>query len=287
MAKTGGKKVTVLILAMAVLAGQAFAGPGGRGRGPRGGPVFGPGMPGPQVGAGLVSAKASAEARHPMMLRWILQGLDLTDEQIEAIKQVHETNKEAMQAAQKAVGEGAKALHEAVLQGNEADIRAAATNLGNAIGQCALLRAATMASIKAVLTAEQQAKLEQLQSRMKQHVLGPGQQMQDPDLPGFLLGFGHRRGAGPGAWQGPRPGGLWPHGPGPGWGLDIDRLFELKDTNKDGKLTLEELQAGGLSCNLAAQEIFNKIDTDGDGALSVKELEKFKEQIGNRPGRPW
>ena len=277
MAKTGGKKVTVLILAMAVLAGQAFAGPGGRGRGPRGGPAVGPGMPGPQVGAA-----------HPMMLRGILPGLDLTDEQIEAIKQIHEANKEAMQAAQKAVGEAAKALHEAVLAGNEAKIRAAATNLGNAIGQCAVLRAATMASIKAALTAEQQAKLEQLQSQMGQRFPRFGQEMQGPGLPEPpMMRFGHRRGAGPGAWQGPRPGGLQPHGPGLGLGMNIDRLFEFKDTNKDGKLTKEELQAGLGRCPLAVQEVFDKIDTDGDGALSVEELEKFKEQIGDRPGRPW
>jgi Spy/CpxP family protein refolding chaperone len=222
-----------------------------------------------------------------MMLRGILPGLDLTDEQIEAIKQVHEANKEAMQAAQKAVGEAAKALHEAVLAGNEAKIRAAATNLGNAIGQCGLLRAATMASIKAVLTAEQQAKLEQLQSQMGQRFPRFGQEMQGPGLPEPpMMRFGHRRGAGPGVWQGPRPIEP-PRGRGMGFGLNLDRLFELKDTNKDGKLTKEELQAGLGRCPLAVQEVFDKIDTDGDGALSVEELEKFKEQIGDRPGRPW
>jgi Spy/CpxP family protein refolding chaperone len=224
-----------------------------------------------------------------MMLRGILPGLDLTDEQIEAIKQVHETNQEAMQAGQKAVAEATKALHDAVLQNNEADIRAAATNLGSAIGQCALLRAATMASIKAVLTPEQQAKLEQLQSRMKQHVLGPGQPMQGLGLPGPFPGFRHQRGAGMGTWQGPGPMGLPHRGGGPGWGLDIDRLFQLRDTDKDGKLTLEELQAGGISCNLATKEVFDKIDTGKDGALSVEELEAFKEQLPARLGlgRPW
>ncbi len=275
MAKTGGKTVTVLILAMVVLAGQVLAGPGGRGRGPRGGPGFGPGMPGPQVAA-----------THPMMPRGILPGLDLTDEQIEAIKRIHDTNQEAMQAAQKAVAEATKALHEAVLAGNEADIQAAATDLGNAVGQCALLRAAIMASIKAVLTPEQQAKLEQLQSRMRQRVQGFGYEVQDPGLAGPLMGLGHRRGPRRGVWPSLQPMGFQRRGRGPGWGLDIDRLFELRDTNQDGKLTLEELQAGGISCNLATEEVFGKVDTDGDGTLSVEELEKFKEQLPARLGRP-
>ncbi len=285
MAKTGGKKVSVLIFAMAVLAGQALAGPGSRAQGLRGGPAPGPGAPGPGWGLGQPMRLGCMLGPGPVQgLGW----LDLAAEQIEAIKQVHETNKEAMQAAQKAVAEATKALHEAVLAGNEADIQAAATNLGSAIGQSALLRAATMASIKAVLTAEQQAKLEQLQTRIRQRAWDLGQEMPGLGLAGPSLGLRHqRRGAGLGAWRGPHAAGLWPYGPGRVWGLGIDRLFELRDADQDGKLTLEELQAGPGRCPLAVQEVFDKIDTDADGALSVEELEAFKEQLPARLGRPW
>jgi len=284
MKKTTTKTAVLLVLATMVLAGQALAGPGGRGRGPRGGPAFGPGAPGPCWGIGQPMRLGRMLGPCPVQgLPW----LDLTDEQIEAIRQIHETNREAMQAAQEAVAEATKALHEAVLQNNEADIQAAATNLGSAIGQGALLRAATMASIKAVLTPEQQTELEQLQSRRRQRVGDSAQEMQRLGLPGAYLGFRHQRGAGPGAWPGFLPMGSQRRGRGPGWGLDIDRLFELRDTDQDGKLTLEELQAGGISCNLATEEVFSKIDTDGDGALSVEELEKFKAQLPARLGRPW
>lgn len=279
MKKITTKTAVLLVLATTVLAGHALAGPRGRPRGPRGGPGFLPGAPG--LGGGIGQS---------MRRGWTvgaLPGLDLTDEQIEAIRQIHETNREAMQAAQEAVAEATKALHEAVLQNNEADIQAAATNLGSAIGQGALLRAATMTSIKAVLTPEQQTELEQLQSRRRQRVGDSAREMQGLGLPGAYLGFRHQRGAGPGAWPGFLPMGSQRRGRGPGWGLDIDRLFELRDTDQDGKLTLEELQAGGISCNLATEEVFGKIDTDGDGALSIEELEKFKAQLPARLGRPW
>lgn len=58
------------------------------------------------------------------------------------------------------------------------------------------------------------------------------------------------------------------HGKGKGMGprgMNIEQMFENLDTNKDGQLTKEEIQAAG-------QARFKAMDTDGDGFLSADEL---------------
>jgi Spy/CpxP family protein refolding chaperone len=194
-----------------------------------------------------------------MMLGRILHRLDLTDEQSEQIKAIQEASKEKTKDAGKAIAEAAKALHEAASQEvNEAGIRAAATAVGNALGDRAVLRATTMASIKKVLTAEQLEKLEELRAKMKERAGRFRKRMGDPKS---CDGFSRRRG------RGSRP----------RRGLNVEKLFETKDTNKDGKLTKEELQAGDDKERPRRFEwLLEKADADGDGALTAEELEAHK-----------
>jgi Spy/CpxP family protein refolding chaperone len=152
MEKTRFKTVAVLVLVLTVLVGLVLAGPGFYGRRPRGGPGFGPERPG----------------RFGMGMRWpgkpgmqgMLGRLDLTDEQKESVKQITEAAKEKNKTAAEAVGEARKALQEAVVNGDETAIRKAATNLGKVLGDQAVLKSQTRASIKAVLTPEQLEKMD-------------------------------------------------------------------------------------------------------------------------------
>jgi hypothetical protein len=159
----------------------------------------------------------------------ILRQLDLTDEQVEAINEVLKANQEKAETAGKAVAEATKGLHEAVIKGDEAGIREAATKLGKAIGNGAVLRAATMASVKKVLTDEQRAELDELIAELKERAakikdpnLGPmfrpfGQRGNFRGQGRFLgrgLGMGAGRGLGMGAGRGPGRGA----GRGPGMG---------------------------------------------------------------------
>jgi len=163
MKKTGFKTVAVVALVLTVLLGLVLAGPGRHGRRPRGGPRsfddraggFGPG-----------SRQFEGHGERGMLR--MLGRLDLTDGQKESIKQITEASKEKNKTAAEAVGEARKALHEAVAKGDETAIRNAATNLGNVLGDQAVLRAQTMSSIKAVLTLEQLKKLEELKATMKE-----------------------------------------------------------------------------------------------------------------------
>ena len=219
MKKTGWTRTIVILLVVVAVSSSAFAGRGGRGRG--GGPGRGLGwnMPGgplmkPQGGLiGPACPFIPGIGRGPgvcsVPLR-ILRQLDLTDEQVEAIQKVLEANKEKAEATGKAIVEATKTLHEATVKGDEAGIREAATNLGKAIGNGAVLRASTITSVKEVLTDEQREKLEELTAKLKKRA----EQVGAPNIGPMFRPFGRRggnrgqgmglgRGLGMGAGRGP------------------------------------------------------------------------------------
>jgi Spy/CpxP family protein refolding chaperone len=252
MKKTGCKATILVGLAVVFLAGVVFAGPHGRHRG----------------GHGRDRGGWKGGHGRGMMLGRILRKLDLTDEQNEQIKAIREADREKTKDAREAVAETTKALHEAAFQdANEATIRAAATALGNALGDKAVLRATTMASIKKVLTAEQLEKLAQSRAKMKERVGQFRKGMRDPESCNRFS-----RGGGPRSR--------------PRRGLNVEKLFETRDADKDGKLTKEELQAGGDKERPRRFEwLLEKADVDGDGALTVEELEAHKGKMRDRHPR--
>lgn len=154
MNRQGCRAAIMIGMAVLVVAGLALAaGRPGRVPGTRLGP--GDGRPGQ-------CAMGHCGVGQPGVLRLILRTLDLTDEQRELIKAILEAAKPDMEAAREAVAEASATLNEAVVQGADEDtILAAASALGDAIGAQAVLRAQTIASIKAVLTEEQLAQLDE------------------------------------------------------------------------------------------------------------------------------
>lgn len=56
-------------------------------------------------------------------------------------------------------------------------------------------------------------------------------------------------------------------------------MFEKTDTNKDGFLSIEEMEA---SHRERMEEMFNKTDLDKDGKLSPEELQKGRESMRDR-----
>ena len=229
--------------------GQAFGAGGGRGgrRGAGFGAYGGPerGFFGPPMGYGRGHMSGQY---HGQGIARALRGLDLTEQQRESIRNILESARETSESEREAVENARKALHTAVAEGaDETAIREAASNLGKAIGDRAVSRAATMTSIKEVLTEEQLEQLQKMKSSESRDDLnGAGiqrRQMRSGNQPGLQgRGFGRpgrgagRLGMGP-AWQGRD------RGPGPRPGFGIDRLIEQVDTNGDGTLTAEEIQA--------------------------------------------
>jgi len=180
MKNKGCKAIILVVLTVLVFSGLVLAAVGRPGRGGRPGLGFGPHGPG-GYGMGALGVpmgpgrpRILSRSHGPgqaMVLLRILQRLDLTDEQNEKIKAIHNANKEKMEAAQKAITEATKALHEAVAEGtDEATIRAAGTKLGNAVSEQAVLGATTITSIKKVLTDEQLTKLKEFQEKMKDRI---------------------------------------------------------------------------------------------------------------------
>ncbi len=123
-------------------------------------------------------------------MQGMLGELELTDEQKESVKQINKAAKERNKTAAEAVGEARKVLREAVVKGDETAVRKAATNLGKVLGDQAVLKVQTTASIKAVLTPEQLKKLEELKTTMKERA---GKFREKMDSPCFHKRFrGHR-----------------------------------------------------------------------------------------------
>ncbi|MEQ1826962.1 MAG: hypothetical protein ABL921_13490 [Pirellula sp.] len=83
----------------------------------------------------------------------------------------------------------------------------------------------------------------------------------------------------PGMMAGPGPNG--PGGPGGVMGAPtaamMVKMFEQRDSNKDGKLTGDEIPD-------RMRERISMIDKDGDGAISKSELDRAGNMLGDRPG---
>ncbi len=121
---------------------QGWGGPG-NGMPPRMGPAGGPGLG----------------------LRGLFR-LDLTQEQLAAIKAIQEEHKQTMESLRTAVQEARQTLQQAVVAGDDDEaIRSAATALGQAMGDAAIARVGDVKAIKAVLTEEQLTQLEAMKDQ--------------------------------------------------------------------------------------------------------------------------
>jgi Spy/CpxP family protein refolding chaperone len=136
----------------------------------------------PMMGNGLGHrAAASAGQRHPF--RWIAWWLDLTPKQITQVQDILQQAKPDAQAAAVATASARRALHDAVIgDATNLKIRAAAAVLGQAIGTEAVLRAKTLASVKGVLTAEQQKEFDKILTKL------PGLRLRMQGRLGILAG---------------------------------------------------------------------------------------------------
>jgi Spy/CpxP family protein refolding chaperone len=214
MRKTKCTAGILFLAVILVLGSQVLAGPGRfGGRGPGFGPGargwqaedrppmvwgrgMGPGCPfGLGGGAGLGMFGGPGGPGRGLGFGAVIRRLDLSDEQLEKITTIQEAAMEKMEAGCQAVADAVEALREAAgaEEPDEAAIQQAGTALGTAIGQQAVLRAKTMASIKQVLTDEQRESVKTLMERAKELRGFPGR-----------FGGGRRgRGLGMGPWVGP------------------------------------------------------------------------------------
>jgi len=89
--------------------------------------------------------------------------LELTEEQKTKVQAIQEGSQEKVQATWIAIRTATSKLNDLAIAGaTEADIRAAATEVGKAYGDQAVLQATTTKEVKALLTAEQKTKLDEL-----------------------------------------------------------------------------------------------------------------------------
>jgi Spy/CpxP family protein refolding chaperone len=279
--RTIGRNITVTVLVVTVIWSMiAIAGPGDSPTGRRHGPRYHSGGPGARQQQGRMwRGAAAAPDRRPgtgqdTIFQLIGRRLDLTDEQREQIRQIRQTHREQQQNARQAVADARKALQDAIATDAEpAEIRTAATALGTAIGEQAVVRANTLKAIKEILTDEQREELE----KMKQQGQRFRERARDHKFREQLRPV---RGRGPGEW-----GGAQGRRPRVGRGPNIDRFFEKRDADDDGRLTEEELQNPGRNRPMLLEQIFEDADTDKDGALTAEELQAWKDEMAQPRAR--
>ena len=122
--------------------------------------------------------------------------LGLSAKQIEQLKAIRKESQGQFKAKAQALKTKRDALHKAVISGaSEAVIRAAASEIGNAIGDQAVLRVSTKAKVEGILTGDQKAKLKELKKKQTESRKaqrgegkrgtkdrrGPGNKARDPE----------------------------------------------------------------------------------------------------------
>ena len=115
------------------------------------------------------SKNAAAVVRQGKRLKWIEWWLDLTPKQITQVDAIVAAAAPGAKAARLATAAARQALRDAVI-GDVADlkIRAAAALLGQDVGNEAVLRAKTLASIRDVLTADQRKEFDKILTKLPQ-----------------------------------------------------------------------------------------------------------------------
>lgn len=236
--KTRWKVLIVAGAAIALLGSQVIGqGPGGgQGWGP--GPAHRAGNPnqaglsavphrgGPMGPGGGVFCCPFGPA-HSSVLGPMAWSLNLTDDQIKQIRGIYNQARTDANAVEQAVVTATIGLQDAVTSGaTEAQVRAAATTLGAALGNQAALHAKILTAVKAVLTEEQRKELDKIPGKMS-------------TLQHNAQGQSSAGAAG--------QGGTVPHSgsiaQASGGSMTLDQMFKDADTNKDGMLSLDELNA--------------------------------------------
>ncbi|MHC4124040.1 MAG: Spy/CpxP family protein refolding chaperone [Planctomycetota bacterium] len=203
------KKVS-LIIAMALLIASLSVSAVAQSKGRYGygakGDMMHRGGPGREAGPGV-----------GLILR-LKEKLELSAEQVEKLKVINDEVKGQFKAAADSFKAKRDALNKAVESGaTEAEIRAAASEIGKAIGDQAVLRAGTKTNVDKILTDAQKAKLEELK---KQH-----KEMRKEEH-----------------GEGERKMGTSQEGRKPGRGMGTESMFARIDSNGDGAISPEEFK---------------------------------------------
>ncbi len=238
--KTRSKVLMVAGVVVVLLGGMVLGQGPGRGQGWGPGPAHRAGAPNqPGMGMGMIPHAGGPMGpggcvfgnpfgpAHSSVLGPAAWSLNLTEAQIKQIRGIYDQARADADSLEQAVTQARIALRQAVTGGaTEAQIRTAATTLGTAIGNQAALHAKTLAAAKVVLTEEQRKELDRIPEKM-------ATLRHNPEGPNPVGPAG--------------PGGIVPHGgpmaPASGRSTTVDQMFKDADTNNDGVLTQNELNA--------------------------------------------
>jgi Spy/CpxP family protein refolding chaperone len=115
----------------------------------------------------LGGALAPAEARpHRGMLPRLQAELGLSDDQVQAIRQVHESQRDARKQLRHSLREAHRTLRQSVIDGvDDATVQQQTAALQQLLGQAVQMRTESLRAVSQVLTPEQRQKFRELRSR--------------------------------------------------------------------------------------------------------------------------
>jgi Spy/CpxP family protein refolding chaperone len=115
----------------------------------------------------LAVALAPVEARpHRGSLERLQTELALTDTQVQAIRQIHEDQRDARMQLRRSLREARRTLREMVIDGvEEATVQQKTAEVQQLLGQAVQLRTDSLRAMAQLLTPEQRAKLRELRPR--------------------------------------------------------------------------------------------------------------------------
>lgn len=126
-------------------------------------------LKGALVGIGLALATGAIPAEAHMGgrgLAWLQEQLGLSDDQVAAIRQLHEGQRDARRWLHRDLREVRKSLRELVLQGaDEATIQAKTAEVQQLVGRAVQMRVEMLKGLAQILTPEQREKLSQFRPR--------------------------------------------------------------------------------------------------------------------------
>lgn len=135
-------------------------------------------LKGAMLGLGLALTTVAVPAEAHMGARglgWLRAELELSDDQVQAIRQLHQGQRDARRALYRSLREARAALRELVLQGgDDAAIQAKAAEIQQLLGRAVERRVETLKGLAQILTPEQREKLAKLRPRHFMGKPGPG-----------------------------------------------------------------------------------------------------------------